>query len=175
MYCSTSLRWSAVPAVSTKRSSSSAASLAYSLGTIAYLQLGEDARDVVAYRFGTEVNKRGDGVVGVARGHEGEDLVLPLGQARECLIRSRYVVSFWFLAQPERLETAGKYDGHRQRPTICLPLAPLSGRNHSEMWAGCIVSLTTSSKSSLKGSRSASSRSLAEKASRVLAASYLRR
>ena len=56
-----------------------------------------------------------------------------------------------------------------------LPLVGGSGRNHKETWAGCIVSLTTSSKSSLKGSRSVPSRSLAEKASRVLAALYFLR
>ena len=64
----------------------------YCLGTIGYLQLGEDARNVIAYRFGAEVEARGDGVVGVALGHEGEDFVLPLGQVRERLVRSRSVV-----------------------------------------------------------------------------------
>src|SRR5215213_2885451 len=47
-----------------------------------------------------------------------------------------------------------------------------SGCNHSETWAGCIVSLTTPTRSSLRASRSVSSLSAAEKASRVLAASY---
>ena len=42
-----------------------------------------------------------------------------------------------------------------------------SGRSHKETCAGCIVSLTTSTRSSLKASRSVSSLSLAEKASRV--------
>ena len=58
---------------------------------------------------------------------------------------------------------------------ICLLLESVSGRSHRETWAGCIVSLTTPTISSLKASRSVSSLSLAEKASRVLAASYLRR
>ena len=40
------------------------------------------------------------------------------------------------------------------------------------MWAGCIVSLTTLVSSPLSACRSVSSRSLAEKASRVFAASY---
>jgi hypothetical protein len=53
-----------------------------------------------------------------------------------------------------------------------LPLGAGSGRSHSETWAGCIVSLTTLTRSSLKASRSVSSLSLAENASRVLAASY---
>src|SRR5215217_681465 len=47
-----------------------------------------------------------------------------------------------------------------------------SGCNHKETWAGCIVSLTTPTRSSLRASRSVSSLSAAEKASRVLAASY---
>src|SRR5215204_4976390 len=48
-----------------------------------------------------------------------------------------------------------------------------SGCNHSETWAGCIVSLTTPTKSSLSAFRSVSSRSFIENASSVLAASYL--
>jgi hypothetical protein len=50
-----------------------------------------------------------------------------------------------------------------------------SGRSHGETWAGSIVSLTTPMRSPLKASRSVSSRSLAEKASRVFLASYLLR
>ena len=48
-------------------------------------------------------------------------------------------------------------------------------RSHKETWAGCMVSLTTLTRSPLKASRSVSSLSLAEKASRVFAASYLLR
>jgi hypothetical protein len=51
----------------------------------------------------------------------------------------------------------------------------VSGRSHNETCSGCIVSLTTLVKSSLKASRSVSSLSLAEKASRVFLASYLLR
>jgi hypothetical protein len=51
----------------------------------------------------------------------------------------------------------------------------LSGCSHKEMWAGCIVFLTTPTRSSLSALRSVSLRSLAEKASRVLAASYFLR
>jgi hypothetical protein len=51
----------------------------------------------------------------------------------------------------------------------------VSGRSHSETWAGCIVSRTTVTRSSLKASRSVSSLSLAEKAWSVFAASYLLR
>src|SRR5215208_498524 len=47
-----------------------------------------------------------------------------------------------------------------------LSFRALSGCNHTETCAGCIVSLTTLVNSSLKTSRSVSSRSLAEKASR---------
>jgi len=36
------------------------------------------------------------------------------------------------------------------------------GRNHKETWAGCIVSLTTPTRSSFSASRSVSSRSLEE-------------
>jgi hypothetical protein len=53
-----------------------------------------------------------------------------------------------------------------------LPFRGASGRNHKETYAGCIVSLTTPTRSSLKASRSVSSRSFAEKASRVFLASY---
>src|SRR5215211_2305792 len=56
-----------------------------------------------------------------------------------------------------------------------LLLGGSSGRSHSETCAGCIVSLTTPTRSSRKVSRSVSFLSLAEKASSVLAASYLRR
>ena len=51
----------------------------------------------------------------------------------------------------------------------------VSERNHKETWAGCIVSLTTLTRSSLSAFRSVSSLSLAKKASRVFLASYLRR
>ena len=51
----------------------------------------------------------------------------------------------------------------------------VSGRNHSETWTGCIVSRTTPTSSASKASRSVSSLSLAEKASRVFAASYFLR
>src|SRR5918997_6460381 len=57
----------------------------------------------------------------------------------------------------------------------CSPFGAVSGRSHIETWAGCIVSLTTLVKSSLKASRSVSSLSLAEKASSVFLASYLLR
>ena len=50
-----------------------------------------------------------------------------------------------------------------------------SERSHRETCEGCIVSLTTPTRSSLKVSRSVSFLSLTEKASRVLAASYLLR
>jgi hypothetical protein len=56
--------------------------------------------------------------------------------------------------------------------SACSPFGAVSGRNHTDTWAGCIVSLTTLVKSSLKASRSVSSLNLDEKASRVLAASY---
>lgn len=42
-------------------------------------------------------------------------------------------------------------------------------RSHKETWTGCIVTFTIPTRSSLKVSRSVSSRSLAEKASRVFA------
>jgi hypothetical protein len=51
----------------------------------------------------------------------------------------------------------------------------VSGRSHRETWAGCIVSLTILTRSSLSASRSVSSLSLAEKASRVFLASYFLR
>jgi hypothetical protein len=56
-----------------------------------------------------------------------------------------------------------------------LPLRGSSGRSHSETWAGCIVSRTTPTKSSLNASRSVSLRNWAEKASRVFLASYFLR
>src|SRR3712207_3445246 len=63
----------------------------------------------------------------------------------------------------------------RSAYSSCPPFWAVSGRSHKETWAGCIVSLTTPTRSSLKASRSVSSLSLAEKASRVMAASYLLR
>src|SRR5215211_6262098 len=48
----------------------------------------------------------------------------------------------------------------------------VSGRNHSETCAGCMVSLTTSTRSLLRDSRSVSFFNLVEKASRVFLASY---
>ena len=56
-----------------------------------------------------------------------------------------------------------------------LRLGVVPWRNHSETWAGCIVSLTTPTRSSLSAARSVSLRSLAEKASRVFTASYFLR
>jgi hypothetical protein len=55
------------------------------------------------------------------------------------------------------------------------PFGAVSGRNHTETWAGCIVSFTTPTRSPFRASRSVSSRSLAAKASRVFLASYLLR
>ena len=49
-----------------------------------------------------------------------------------------------------------------------------SVRSHKETCVGCIVSLTTPTRSSLKASRSVSSLSLDENASSVCLASYLR-
>src|SRR5919107_5617890 len=57
----------------------------------------------------------------------------------------------------------------------CSPFEGVSGRSHSETWAGCIVSATTPTRSSLRASRSVSSRKRAEKALRVFAASYFLR
>src|SRR5215204_7802047 len=55
---------------------------------------------------------------------------------------------------------------------VCRPFEAASGRSHKETCAGCIVSLTTPTRSSFSASRSVSSRSLVEKASRVFCASY---
>jgi hypothetical protein len=56
-----------------------------------------------------------------------------------------------------------------------LLLGSGSGRSHKETCAGCIVSLTTPTRSSLKASRSVSSLSLVEKAFSVFAESYFLR
>ncbi len=64
---------------------------------------------------------------------------------------------------------------HRHRLAVRLPFASVSGRNHSETCAGCIVLLTTATRSSLRASRSVSWLSVAEKASRVFLASYFLR
>ena len=61
------------------------------------------------------------------------------------------------------------------RYSACSPSEALSGRNHKETCAGCIVSLTTPTRSLLSAFRSVSSLSLVEKASRVFAASYFLR
>src|SRR5215212_5287800 len=54
----------------------------------------------------------------------------------------------------------------------CPPFEVVSGRNHKETCAGCIVSLTTLTTSLLRASRFVSSRSLDENASNVFLASY---
>jgi len=56
-----------------------------------------------------------------------------------------------------------------------LPLGGGSGRGHSETWAGCIASLTTSTRSSRHAFKSVSSLIFAEKISRAFLASYLLR
>ena len=53
-----------------------------------------------------------------------------------------------------------------------LPSGLGSGRSHKDTWAGCIVSLTTSTRSLSSASRSVSSRSLRENCSSVFLASY---
>jgi hypothetical protein len=58
---------------------------------------------------------------------------------------------------------------------VSLPLGGGSGRSHKETWAGCIVSLTTPTSSSLRAPKLVSSRNLAEKPSSVFLASYFRR
>ena len=55
---------------------------------------------------------------------------------------------------------------------VCRPFGVVSGRSHKETWAGCIVSLTTPTRLSFSASRSVSSLSVVEKASRVFLASY---
>ena len=81
-----------------------------------------------------------------------------------------------FRVQPEVI--AGSWCAPRRigrYRTSCLPFGGLSGRNQSETWAGCIVSLTTPTRSSFNASRSVSSLSLEEKASKVFLASYFLR
>src|SRR6266571_661002 len=56
----------------------------------------------------------------------------------------------------------------------CVPSCS-GGRNHNETWEGCIVSWTTTTKSSCSCSKSTSWRKVALKAARVRSASYLRR
>ena len=58
---------------------------------------------------------------------------------------------------------------------IFLSFRAGSGCNHSEACAGCIVSFTTPTRSSLNASRSVSSRNWAEKVSMVFTASYFLR
>ena len=65
-------------------------------------------------------------------------------------------------------ETSGSY-------SACSPFGAVAERNHKETWAGCIVSLTTPTRSLLRASRSVSSLAWHEKASSVFLASYLLR
>jgi hypothetical protein len=58
-------------------------------------------------------------------------------------------------------------------PSLCLGAEP--GRNHSEAYAGCIVSLTTPIRMPLSAFRSVSFRSVVENVSSVLRESYLLR
>src|SRR3712207_2349680 len=62
-----------------------------------------------------------------------------------------------------------------QLPVVPPFLETVSGRSHSETCTGCIVSRATPTSSAFNASRSVSSRSLAAKTSRVLAASYFLR
>ena len=59
--------------------------------------------------------------------------------------------------------------------SACSPPEFESGSSHSEAWAGCIVSFTTPTRSSLKDSKSVSSLSIEEKDSKVFLASFLLR
>ena len=58
---------------------------------------------------------------------------------------------------------------------VCRSFEAVSGRNHTETRAGCIVSLTTPTRSPLNASRFVSSRSFIENPSRVFLASYFLR
>ena len=65
-------------------------------------------------------------------------------------------------------QTSGSY-------SACSPFGAVAERNHRDTWAGCMVSLTTPTKSLLRATRSVSSLSLAEKSSSVFLASYFLR
>ena len=80
--------------------------------------------------------------------------------------------------RPDALSRGPAFGAHLsyKTPPLRLPSSggDLSGRNHSETWAGCSVSSITAARSLFRVSRSVSSRSLAENASTVFLASYLR-
>jgi hypothetical protein len=82
----------------------------------------------------------------------------PHSSIRESRLRRRYIQTLAWLLHSY---------------VVCCSFGTVSGRSHSETWAGCILSLTIPTRSSLNASRSVSSLSLTEKASRVFLASYL--
>src|SRR5215218_5237837 len=105
--------------------------------------------------------------------------VLPESSFVFCL--RRHLISFTTIVYTKRLSIVTKsVTTRRVRKTRKIALyfsfasstKRLDGPNHSETWAGRIVSLTTPTKSSRNASRSVSSRSFIENPSSVLAASY---
>src|SRR5215204_3402173 len=76
------------------------------------------------------------------------------------------------------LQRSGEPGGRTATDQACTFSVPLptsaGGRSHNETWVGCIVSLTTPTRSLLTASRFVLSLSLAPKASNVFVASYLR-
>ena len=110
----------------------------------------------------------------LARGTHPTYVQKSLGHASVQLTLDRY--SHWMPSMSRN--TAAGMDEALGLATYSGPSLPLrgsSGRSHKETWEGCIVSLTTPTRSSLRASRSVSSLSLAEKASRVFLASYFLR
>ena len=73
---------------------------------------------------------------------------------------------------PGRIEHGAYLSPNRLRAAF---LASASGRSHRETCSGYIVSLATPARSSPRASRSVAPRNRAPKASKVFAASYLRR
>jgi hypothetical protein len=95
-------------------------------------------------------------------------------RARNAVISERLAANAGTLVAA-RPKLGGQKEAEPVRTRSYSPCEGLSGRNHKETWAGCIVSFTTPARSSFNASRSVSSLSLAEKASKVFLASYFLR
>jgi fumigallin biosynthesis monooxygenase-like protein len=107
-----------------------------------------------------------------------DDPYLPAWRRFNRMVGADGSVSIWHetyivqLALHQRHLHPGFLVGQSDAPSF---FEAVSGRSHNETWAGCMVSRTTLTSSLFSASKSVSSLSLAEKASRVLAASYFLR
>jgi hypothetical protein len=111
----------------------------------------------------------------LARGTHPTYVQKSLGHASVQLTLDRY--SHWMPRHGPQHRRRDRRGVGLELPYSCpsLLVDAVSGRSHSETCAGCMVPVTTPTRSSSKASRSVSSLSLTEKSSRVFLASYFLR